>query len=223
MEIKITKQIAKLLIVFSLTSPLSNAWAGLLFNYHALTTKDLDQMNKLVADKIKESKKSSNGRSVPLKEALQAVYSRPNNDAMIEKVAGPLKTQLEDLDVYEKTMKDLTQEAINALKNPKNFKAPVQVTYAYFLENILEQMRSSIQDDGFEKKIIESIAEANVSLSKEALNDRNLGPMRETNSPSAIAKELLAKAKAQAAVPPPPAEPMPSPEVPAPAEPAKKK
>jgi hypothetical protein len=50
-----------------------NAQAGLLFNYSQLATKDLDEMNQLVNDKISESKKAYSGKNVPLKEALQAI------------------------------------------------------------------------------------------------------------------------------------------------------
>ncbi|MFM6928865.1 MAG: hypothetical protein ACKOX6_10410, partial [Bdellovibrio sp.] len=94
-----------------------NAQAGLLFNYSQLATKDLDEMNQLVTDKIKESKKAYSGKNVPLKEALQAVYSRPNDDDMIDKIAAPLRTNLDEIEAWEKTVSQLTDEAVNALKH----------------------------------------------------------------------------------------------------------
>ena len=113
----------------------TSAHAGLLFNYSQLLLKDLDQMNEMVLAKVEESKKSSSGKNVPLKEALQSVYSRPNDDQMIDKVVAPLRTHLDELDEWERTLSQLTDEAINALKNPRAFKPVVQVTYQIFLEN----------------------------------------------------------------------------------------
>lgn len=176
--------------------------AGLLFNYSQLATKDLDQINKLVNDKVRESKKSSSGKVIPLREALQAVYSRPNEDDMIDKVVAPLRTSLDDLDAWEKTISQLTDEAIGALKHPKTFKPVVQVTYAIFLENLLAEIRPLVKDNGFEKKIAERIRDAKLEISKEAQDERSLRMMKSLTSPSEIANQILTQpVPAQAAAP----------------------
>lgn len=148
-------------------------------------------MNQLVNDKVKESKKSSSGKTVPLKEALQAVYSRPNEDEMIEKVVAPLRTQLDQLDEWEKTISQLTDEAINALKNPRAFKPVVQTTYVIFLENLLSELKPHVRNDGFERKIAERIRDARIQVSKEAVSERKLRMMKDTTSPSEIAGSIL--------------------------------
>lgn len=167
------------------------AHAGLLFNYSQLALKDLDQMNKLVSDKVKESKKSSSGKHVPLKEALQAVYSRPNDDEMIEKVVSPLRSNLDELESWEKTISQLTDEAINALKNPRAFKPVVQVTYVVFLENLLAEIKPYAKTNGFERKMAERIRDAKIEITKEALSERKLRMMKDTTSPSEIAGSIL--------------------------------
>lgn len=169
------------------------AQAGLLFNYSQLALKDLDQMNKLVSDKVKESKKSASGKVVPLKEALQAVYSRPNDDDMIEKVVAPLRTNLDNLESWEKTISQLTDEAINALKNPRAFKPVVQMTYVIFLENLLAEVKPYIKSEGFERKIVERIRDAQIEVSKEAVNERKLRTMKSTVSPSELAQKILSQ------------------------------
>ncbi len=169
------------------------AQAGLLFNYSQLALKDLDQMNKLVSDKVKESKKSASGKAVPLKEALQAVYSRPNDDDMIEKVVAPLRTNLDNLESWEKTISQLTDEAINALKNPRAFKPVVQMTYVIFLENLLAEVKPYIKSEGFERKIVERIRDAQIEVSKEAVNERKLRTMKSTVSPSELAQKILSQ------------------------------
>lgn len=167
------------------------AQAGLLMTYHQLTLKDLDEMTELVSAKIKESKKSSSGKIIPLREAMQAVFSRPNEDGMIIKVYSPLKTQLDRLDSLEKVYRDLTDEALHALRNNKNFKADVQVTYAIFLENLISEFKPLASEPGFERKTLEKIASASVELTKEALKERKRRLMKEGESPSVLATLAL--------------------------------
>ncbi len=167
--------------------------AGLLFNYSELTIKDLDQITKMVNDKLKESRKSSSGKVIPLREALQAVYSRPNPDGMIEKVVSPLRNKLDDLGLWEKTISQLTDEAIGALKHPKTFKPVVQGTYVVFLENLLAEIKPLIFEDGFERKLAERIRDAKIEISKEARNELNVRMMKTFSSPSLIATQILIK------------------------------
>lgn len=184
-----------LLTVFTFVFCLE-AQAGLLFNYSQLALKDLDQMNQLVLDKVKEAKKSSSGKVVPLKEALQAVYSRPNDDDMIEKVVAPLRTNLDEQEAWEKTLSQLTDEAINALKNPKAFKPVVQVTYIVFLENLLAEIKPYLKNDaGFERKLVERVQKAGIEVTKEANNERRLRTMKSSVSPSEIAEKVLEQSK----------------------------
>ncbi|MCB0368205.1 MAG: hypothetical protein KDD45_01890 [Bdellovibrionales bacterium] len=176
--------------------------AGLLFNYHQLAMKDLDQMNSLVQNKIKESQKAYGGKAIPLKEALQAVYSRPNHDDMITKVVDPLRSQLDRLDVYEKSFTELIQEAINVINHSKNFKKEVQVTYSIFLENVVAEFKPNIKDDAFEMKMIKKIADAKLVLSTDAKKERELRLMDKGSSPSELAQLVLdeyQKAKDEAA------------------------
>ncbi|MGZ3772402.1 MAG: hypothetical protein ACXVCY_01630 [Pseudobdellovibrionaceae bacterium] len=167
------------------------AQAGMLFNYSQLAVQGLDQINKMVNDKVKESKRSGSGKVVPLKEALQAVYSRPNEDDMIEKVIAPLRSNLDELDSWEKTVSQLTDEAIDALKNPRAFKPVVQVTYVIFLENLLAEIKPYLKNEGFERKIAERIRDAKIEVSKEAMNERRLRTMKSTVSPSDLATKIL--------------------------------
>ncbi|MFN7906293.1 MAG: hypothetical protein ACK5P5_14025, partial [Pseudobdellovibrionaceae bacterium] len=106
-------------VFFASTFFASTSFAGLLFTYHQLALKDLDSMTQLVQQKVKESKRASDGKVVPLKEAYQAVMSRPNDDGLIEKVIDPVRNELEDLNEKERIIEALTQEAINALTNTK--------------------------------------------------------------------------------------------------------
>ncbi len=182
--------VAVLCMSFSLQSS-----AGLLFNYSQLALKDLDQMNSLVMAKVKESRKSDSGKNVPLKEALQAVYTRPNEDGMIEKIVGPLRTELDELGAWEKSLNDLTVEALDALKNTRAFKPVVQVSYQLFLENLLIDMKPFVHKEGFERGLTEKIRDAKIDITKESSSERRLRMMKSTISPSDLAKQILDSAK----------------------------
>ena len=146
-------------------------------------------MNDFVKSKVKEFKKD--GSPMVLKEAVQAVYARPNDDDMIEKVIQPLRTELDENDQWEPTIDSLVQEAIGALKNPKAFKPVVQNTYAVFLENIIADFKPFADKEGHERKVIKSIRDADIDLSKEAQDERYKRTMSSHKSPSALAAKVL--------------------------------
>jgi len=171
--------------------------AGLLYNYSQLILKDLDEMNEMVQKKIKEYK--SDGGVQSLTEALQAVYSRPNDDAMVEKVTPPLRSELDETEQWETAVDVLVQEAIGALKNPKAFKPVVQNTYAVFLENIVADFKPFAEKDGHKRKVIQKIRDAKIEMTKEALNERKLRDMKNHRSPSELAAQVMDSAlKAEA-------------------------
>lgn len=164
--------------------------AGLIFNYSQLALKDLEQMSKLIQTKIEEARKSGGNKVIPLKEGLQAVYSRSNEDFMIEKILSPLKNELEEHNAWEKSIQDLVKEAIGALKNPKAFQPTIQITYIIFLENMMAEMRPRIGQE-FENKIVKKIRDAKIEVTKAADTERRLRVMKGASSPSDIANTIL--------------------------------
>jgi len=186
-----------LLFIFAMMTWASASSAGLLYNYSQLTLKDLDQMNALAKKKVQEFKKE--GAIEILKEAVQAVYARPNDDGMVEKVITPLRTELEAQEQWEAVMDALVQEAIGALKNPKAFKPVVQNTYAIFLENLIADFKPFAEREGYERRVLRTIRDAKIEISKEAVNERKLRTMKNHKSPSEIAEQVLsALTKAEA-------------------------
>lgn len=171
--------------------------AGLLMTYNQLALKDLDQMTTLARSKINEAKKSSDGKIVPLKEGLQAVFSRPNEDGLIAKVYPLLRSELERIDGLEKAFTDLTKEAINALKNPKNFNPKAQVTYSIFLENLVLEFKPLLKNNEYEKTLVEKIAAAGIELSREAVKEHQLRVMKKSTSPSDLASAVLKELKTE--------------------------
>lgn len=147
-------------------------------------------MNKMIKEKIKESRKGGGDRTIPLKEALQAVFSRPNEDFMIEKILPALKSELEEHSAYEKTIKALVKESIGALKNSSKFTPQAQVTYAVFLENLILEMRPKVKET-FENGIITQIKDAKIEVTEKAQSERKLRVMKSLKSPSEVATLVL--------------------------------
>jgi hypothetical protein len=166
------------------------AEAGLLFNYAQLKTKDLDEMAKIVSKKVAESAAEGGDKSIPLKEALQAVYARPNEDFMIEKIVGPVKNALDEQQAYEEVVKELVKESIGALKNPKAFRPVIQNTYLVFLENLVLEFKPKIAQS-FENGILVKVRDAEIEVTKQAKDERITRVMRAAISPSELAKGIL--------------------------------
>ena len=114
-----------------------------------------------------------------------------NSDDMIDKISAPLRTALDQDDATEKIFGELVDEAINALRNTKNFKKEVQVTYSIFLENVISEFKPALKAGSFEYKIVKKIANSDIELTKDAQKDRKLRLMQESSSPSAIASKVL--------------------------------
>lgn len=165
-------------------------WATPPQTYSQLVLKDLDQMTELVDEKIAESK-AEGGDVAPLRAALQIVLSRPDDDFMVDKVIGPLRQALDENEAWESTLESVVDEAVKAMKNPKDLSASVQVTYAVLLTNVISQLKPRAQKAGFERKMIEKIRDARIVLTKKMRDDRKLRMMKDAPSPSQIAEEAL--------------------------------
>ncbi len=185
------KHILSLTLMLAISLSVSFSNAGLLYTYNQLVLKDLDEVNNLINQKVKESHKASSGQSVPLKEALQAVVSRPNEDGTLSKVLPTLRSELDRLDMYEKVMNQLIDEAIFALRHPKNFNKQAQITYALFLNNLILEVKNLALDDGPEKMWIEKIAKSEVEVSTDALKEIKSKLMKEVPSPAKTAQSAL--------------------------------
>jgi hypothetical protein len=161
--------------------------------YHRLVLKDLEDMVAIVDSKIKESKGAREHKDIPLEQALISVYSRPDDDGMIEKVAGPLRNEMEDNEVREKIIDRLLTESIDAVKkDSKQIRADIQVTYWILIENILGELKGTLKTSGsFEEKQIQRIREARIKITKQMSNERALRLIKSTKSPSETAKKIL--------------------------------
>ncbi len=161
-------------------------------SYSRLQILDLDQMSELMQQKVKEFKKTN--AVEPLQQGLEICLSRPDEDGMLEKVISIIKNPLDDNAAWESSVEALVEKSISNLKN-KGVHPSDQVTSGVMLENILSEFKPlfmrQYESPGFETRIIEQIAKADIEYSKAALSERKLNLMRSNSSPSAVAQRLV--------------------------------
>jgi hypothetical protein len=184
------------LVVFSSCSSVSpkNDTSQLRYTYARLKVMDLDQMNDLMLEQAREFKKSNDPQA--LKEGLLICLSRPDEDALVDKVIDTVKTPLEDNGLWESTVQGLIEESVAAIKDSSRSSAD-QVTYSIVLENLISDLRPEFikqyKSPGFESRMIEKIAATEVELNAPARAERKLNLMKSGTSPAQIAKRLLDK------------------------------
>lgn len=158
-----------------------------------LALKDLDQMNKIIKAKIIESRKAVSNKEAALVEGLKIVYSRPNQDGLIEKIVSSLKSELEEQEFWEKAVDQIATESIEILKDKKASRKK-QVTSWIILENIISEIKPR-KAEAFEKSILEKIHSSKIEISSAAKNERKINMMNQSKSPSEIAAQILGKKK----------------------------
>ena len=185
----------KKFILVVLMSLFSGQWAfaQAMYSYTRLALKDLDEMNAIIKQKMDESEKlGAEAKVGPLREALQAVYARSNEDLMIEKIITPLKNALEDLDAWDTSMNAMVDDAIKGLKDPEKIKPVAQVTYLIMLENVITESKPKVGEK-LEGGLLKKIADAKIELSSAASKERKLKTMKTVRSPSDTAADVVAK------------------------------
>ena len=191
--LKIMIALSSLFFISCASSDVTTSNKEIEMSYSRVQLLDLDQMSELMQQKVKQYKSSNNLE--PLQQGLKICLSRPDDDGLLEKVISIVKNPLDDNDAWESTIEDLVSKSIGMLK-ANGVHPSDQVTSAVILENIIAEFKPSFfkqyLSPGFETRIIERIASAEIEFSKAAQSERKLNLMRSTSNPSAIAQLLIA-------------------------------
>lgn len=168
------------------------------FTYSQLALKDLDQMTALVKKAVDRAHKSKGDAMEELMPALQTVYARPDEDGMIDKIVGPLRSEIEQDSSWDAELEKMVDLSIAVLKDPpKDVKGPMQITHAIILNNVIMQTKPLLKTDEKSRELIRKIRDANIKLTKVARDERVKRTMRETPSPSEFADQALGKSGAE--------------------------
>lgn len=167
-------------------------------SYRSLATLDLDQVNDLLQVKLNSYfKDNSNVQS--LKEAALIVFSRPDDDGVVEKVLSTVRNPLEEENEWNNTIVSLVRQSVETMTK-SDASASDQVTSGVVLENIISEFKpvyiKQYKTGGFETEIINYIAESEATYSKAASKERGLYLMRNNLAPQQIAAKLVANKEA---------------------------
>ncbi len=168
----------------------SVASAQLKFNYSNLILKDLEQMGQYVSSKLKTYEQDTTS-TLPLKDAVEYVFSRPDDDGLIDKLLPPVRQQLAAAEEWHKVLVQLTNACITITKDPDKHKVREQITALVMLENIIAEVKPDAKEAGLERDLLKKIADADISVSRKARSERKLRSMKGFRSPSEIAERVL--------------------------------
>ncbi len=161
-------------------------------SYRKLKLLDLDQMTEMLQQKVNAFKKTNSLE--PLQEGLEICLSRPDEDGLVEKTISLIKNPLDDNDAWQSAVDSLVEKSIRIMKSSDSHSSD-QLTASFILENLIAEMKPEFvkqyRTTGFETRVIERIAKAEIEFSKTAVQERNLSLMRGTAGPSRVAQQLL--------------------------------
>lgn len=169
------------------------------YKYSDLIIRDYDEMSQQVKARIKKAKSftkmtedgSDDEEALnELKDALKLIFSRPNSDNMVAKLTPEVRRELSVYSAFEKTIAQLVSGAIEVSKN-RQATVSQRSTSLFILENILSEIRPEAETNAELRKIIESIADAKLTIDEDVNKDRRIRSMFKTINPSTVAKEIL--------------------------------
>ena len=174
------------------------------YKYNELLTKDYDEMFAMVQGMVKKAhhatgsgakgdgRTGGDGEAVEhLGRALKLIYSRPDSDNMVTKLVGEVRRDLQGLNSYEDAIAGLVNEAIRVAKNTEG-SIIGQSTALVELENIMADIRPEVQNGNAGlRRVVQTVRDADLSMSDEVKRDRRLRGMFKTKNPSEEARDLL--------------------------------
>ncbi len=166
-------------------------------DYSKLQTKNLDEMQVMVQAKMKVASTALDDEDVDtavtaLRDALRIALSRPDSDNMVAGLVSEIRPRLRDLDAFEKTVRQLADEAMAGLKNKKE-KPTQRATHLIVLENILGEFKPDVKTNPEVKKLFVEIRDAKIEIPDVVHNDMRLrGMFKAPASPSDIAAKIIA-------------------------------
>lgn len=163
--------------------------------------KDYDEMNKMVQILLKRARSVGSNTSDEnvndaeavshLREALKLIFTRPNSDNMVAKLAPEVRRELAGYNAVEKTLESLTNEGL-AVVTADNIGVSQQASALFMLENLISEIRPEIKENPGMRAIVQKVADADVGISREVKKDMKLRGMFKAIDPSKLARDVLA-------------------------------
>jgi hypothetical protein len=169
--------------------------------YRELMLKDYDEMEAIVKRHIKDahvilatSDSDENAEFKAKAELLRAtrtVFSRPNSDNMVAKLAAQVKSEANTFTIYDDLLESLTKEGIEAFDPKLKLPTDTQTTSLFMLENLMSEFKPEISQNERERACLEQIRDAKIAIPRKVMAERKLSSMFLGESPSDTAKRIL--------------------------------
>lgn len=183
----------------------ANAGTKVEYDSSSLLLKNTDQIGEMLKKKIRaaqaiQSKQEDNDDGAleaepeaieNLKDALRIVLARPDQDGARSGLYLRVRRELSDLNALDQTLVDLTEEAIQELRNQDGPRRTA--TYVVILENLMAEIRPEMRTNPTFRKVVERIRDAKISIEDKAKVKTLLRSMSLPVSPSETAAKILEK------------------------------
>ncbi len=176
------------------------------YDSNQLMMKSADEIAEIIRKKMKKAQNiqaqqttrdeegimAEDGAVRQLKDAMRIVLSRPDQDGTRAPAFARLRRDLQDLNSLDRVLAELGAEGIGALKSSETT-IRHQATYVVLLENLIAELRPEMNANANFKNIITEIRDAKIKISDKLRSQALLNSMSVPQSPSDIAKNVLAK------------------------------
>ena len=187
--------------------PASSQAELLRLKYNELQIKDYDEMREMVEAQILKAKNisiQSEEEGDPesgdqpaidaLTKALKIIFSRPDKDNMVAKLAPGVKKELMNYNAYTDALNGIATDAIASLEM-KKLPVVYRATSIFVLENLMSEIRPELVESQELFSIVKKIKKADIEITKDVRNHRKLTGMYNTTSPSETASKIVGKVK----------------------------
>lgn len=184
----------KLLITLSLLF-LSHISFASNYDYNKLRFMDYNELRQIKNGAINASRKFQYPRQAeqtikPLKETLTMLLSRPNSDNMVSPLLTDLESELETLNVYEKTLQEIIEERLAVIED-KKLSPAIRTTAALSINNLLLEIKPQSLKNPEIAKVICKMADRNIKLPKDIQESSMFRSLYIEKSPSSVAQKIM--------------------------------
>lgn len=147
----------------------------------------------MIAKEGDSEEKETEGRAEAreyIKDALKLILAKPVIEGLETTYLETIRGELSDGDEYAKVMAQVAGEATRVVKD-KDQPLKFQNTALTVLENVLSELKPLLKNNDLCKTIVQNIADADISVSDELKNYKELNSMEKSESPSTSARKLL--------------------------------
>lgn len=170
-------------------------------SYRDLMLKDYEQMLTSVRKHIRYAKQdfaaadedpgAEKAAFNQLEQALQLIFSRPDSDNSVAKLVPEVRRELALYDAYYKIVNDLARKGIQAFDRSLGVNTVTLATYTFMLQNLLGEIQVEARTNKQLRSTIQMIADANIKVPPDVIQERKLSGMFLSESPSSQAKRIL--------------------------------